>query len=253
MAEEIKKFEISDRLFSVFVVLIFGIIFFLIAQILLGFKGLPENYPREITVSAQGKAFVKPDIALIKLGVTTEGMKIQEIVQENSEKMNNILKEIKDLGIEEKDVQTVRYDLSPRYEYWEKGQRIFKGYTLTQEIRVKIRDFEKIGEVLEKSTKIGANLVGELQFSVDEPEKIREIARKEAIDKAKEKAGQIASQSGLKLVKLINVYENYYPIPISPAPYKEMAGIGGEFPAVPTIQPGEEEVTVTVNLVYRVR
>jgi len=29
--------------------------------------------------------------------------------------------------------------------------------------------------------------------------------------------------------------------------------VGGEFAAAPTTQPGEEEVIVTINLVYRVR
>lgn len=254
MPDEIKKFELSNRLFIVLVVLSIGCFLFWISQIYFEFKNLPENHPREITVSAQGRAFTIPDIALIKLGVTTEGIKIQDIVKENSEKMNNILKEIKDLGIGEKDIQTTNYSLTPRYEWTEDGKRIFKGYTLNQEIRVKIRDFGKIGQVLEKATQIGANLVGDLQFSIDDPEKVIEIARKEAIEKAKTKASQIASQSGLKLVKLINIYEDYFPRPVSYLRKAAPEGMGGgEISAAPEIQPGEEEVTVRVNLVYKVK
>lgn len=253
MPDEIKKFELSNRLFIVSVVLLIGFFLFWISQIYFEFKNLPENYPREITVSSQGRAFAIPDIALIKLGVTTEGIKIQDIVKENSEKMNNILKEIKDLGIEEKDIQTTNYSLTPRYEWTREGKRIFQGYTLSQEIRVKIRDFEKIGQVLEKATQIGANLVGDLQFSIDDPEKVTEIARKEAIEKAKEKASQIASQSGLKLLKLINIYEEYssQPVPYLKAMPEGLGG--GEIAVAPEIQPGEEEVTVRISLVYKVR
>ncbi len=254
MPDEIKKFELSNRLFIVLVVLLIGILLFWISQIYFAFKNLPENYPREITVSSQGRAFAIPDIAQIKLGVTTEGMKIQDIIKENTEKMNNILKEIKDLGgIEEKDIQTTNYNLAPRYEWTKDGQRIFKGYTLNQEIRVKIRNFEKIGQVLEKATQTGANLVGDLQFSIDDPEKVREIARKEAIEKAKAKASQVASQSGLKLGKIINIYEDYYPRPVTEFKAAPEGIGGGEISVAPEIQPGEEEVTVIVSLVYKVK
>jgi len=60
--------------------------------------------------------------------------------------------EIKKLGIEEKDIQTIRYDLYPRYEWSQEGQRIFKGYVLEQDVMIKIRDIGKTGEVLEIAT-----------------------------------------------------------------------------------------------------
>ncbi len=252
MSEEIKKFELSQRLFIIAAILVIGVMIFLAGQLLFNFKNLPENYPREITVSGQGRTFVRADIAKISVGVKTEGMKIQDIVRENTEKMNSILAEIKALGVAEKDIQTSQYNLSPRYDWTDKGERIFKGYTLTNEVLLKIRNFEKIGEVLDKAAEKGANLIGDLQFAIDEPEKVREIARKEAIEKAKEKAKQIASQSGLRLGKLLNVYESsvFAPSPV----YKEGLGAGGGISSVaPEIQPGQEEVVVDITLVYRVR
>ena len=254
MPDETKQFELSNRLFVVFAILLVGVLGFWTAKVFIDFQSLPNNYPREITVSGEGRTFAVPDIALIQLGVVTEGSKIGDVVKENTEKMNNILKEIKTLGIEEKDIKTTTYNLAPRYEWTEDGKRIFKGYTLTQQINVKIRNFEKIGDVLEKSTEKGANLVGDLQFSIDEPEKVRQEVRKEAIEKAKEKAGQIATDSGLKLVKLVNVYEDYYPRTYSDTLYKSLEATGGgEIAAPPEIQPGEQEVTVTIYLTYRVR
>jgi len=249
-----EKFELSNRLFIVFAILLVGVLGFWTAKVFIDFQSLPNNYPREITVSGEGRTFAVPDIALIQLGVVTEGSKIGDVVKENTEKMNNILKEIKTLGIEEKDIKTTTYNLAPRYEWTEDGKRIFKGYTLTQQISVKIRNFEKIGDVLEKTTEKGANLVGDLQFSIDEPEKVRQEARKEAIERAKAKASQISTDSGLKLVKLVNVYEDYYPRTYSDTLYKSLEATGGgEIAAPPEIQPGEQEVTVTIYLTYRVR
>lgn len=252
MDQEIKKLEFSNRLFIVFLVLILGILGFFVASTVFKFRSI--DYPREITVSAEGKVFAKPDIALVKLGITTEGWEIKTVVKENTEKMKAVLKEVKNLGIEEKDIQTTRYNLTPRYEWTKEGQRIFKGYVLEQEVRVKIRNFEKIGEIMEKATEKGANLIGDLSFTIDDPEVVREKAREEAIKRAKTKAEKIATQTGIKLKKLINVYEDYaYPVPTTEM-MKDYGGIGGGgFTAAPEIQPGEQEVIVRINLVYRIK
>ncbi len=251
MEQEMKKLELSSRLFIAFLILIVGILGFFVALIVFKFKSI--DYPREITVSAEGMVFAQPDIALVKLGVTAEGWEIKTVVKENTEKMNAILKEVKNLGVEEKDIQTTRYNLTPRYE-WIEGKRVFKGYVLDQEVRVKIRNFEKIGQVMEMATEKGANLVGDLSFTIDDPELIREEAREEAIKRAKIKARAIAAQTGLKLKKVVNVYEDYnYPTPQPTIMTKDYSEVGGGFPAVPEIQPGEQEVVVRINLVYRLR
>jgi len=148
MTDEIKQFDVSNRLFCLSKVLFAGIIVFLAVHVYLDLKGLPENYPREITVSAEGKTFAKPDIALVSIGVKTEGMTVGPIVKENTEKMNAILGEIKKLGVEDKDIQTSQYDLVPQYDYPVNRDRVFKGYAMTNQLQVKIRNFDKISDIL---------------------------------------------------------------------------------------------------------
>lgn len=254
MEQETKKLEFSDRLFVVLLILVLGILGNFVADTVYKFR-MHDYYPKEITVSAEGQAFAKPDIALAKVGVTTEGWEVKKVVKENTEKMNAVLEEIKKLGIEEKDIQTTRYNLSPRYEWLKEGERIFKGYVLEQEVMVKIRNLEKIGEVMEKITEKGANLIGELSFSIDDPESIREKAREEGIVKAKAKAEKIAQQTGIRLKRLINIYEDYYSYPAYQALplYTEGLGGEGEVKAPPEIQPGEQEVRVRINLVYQIK
>jgi uncharacterized protein YggE len=248
---ETKKLELSDRLFIVLAILIFGILGHFIISSIFEFKSFFDNNSREITIQGEGRVFARPDVALIKLGITTDGWKAEVAVKENAEKMNAVLKEIKFLNVEEKDIQTSKYNLSLRYE-WIEGKRIFRGYALEQEVKVKIRDFEKIGEIIERAASQGANLVGELYFTVDDIDLVRQKAREEAIKKAKIKAREIAKQSGIKLGKLINVYEGSVFMPYS----SDIAASPIEFAvskSVPEIQPGEQEVTVEINLVYRIK
>ena len=248
MEEETKKIEFSNRIFILAVVLIAVVAVFHLSQILYQFSNLPQNYPQEITVTGEGKVFLKPDVALVSLGVKTEAKKSIDAVNKNNEKMNAIIKAIKDLGVDEKDIKTSAYNLYPVYDYREVG-RVFIGYSLDQQISVKIRDFDKISNVLDKATSEGANTIGDLQFTVDDPEKAKAEAREKAIFQAKTKALSLVDQAGLKIVKLIHISEEYAPS----IPPIYMTGVAEKASVTPDIQPGQSEINVIVYLTYRVR
>jgi len=256
-----KKIDLSKPLLILAIALVAGQIIYWGVQAYSAIWGTTGNYPREISISAEGKAISVPDVAIVKTGVKTEGMKIADIVKENTAKINAILNEMKKLGVAEKDLQTINYSLTPRYEYTDKGERVSKGYTLTQEVQVKVRDFAKIGDVLEKATLEGANLIGDLQFVIDDPSVVKTAALADAITKAKAKARTVAEKSGLRMKKIVNIYEDYNQYPTY---YSAPIGMGGGeamlmlkaeavSAAAPTIQAGEQEVKATVTLVYRVK
>ena len=251
MEQETIKF--LNKIFKLFLVLVIGILIFLAWQMFYQSKNLDQLNMNQITVSGEAKVYAKPDIALVDLGVTTTAQTTEEAISKNTEKINAVIKAVKDLGIEEKDIQTTKYNLSPLYNYTQISGRIFQGYTLDQNVRVKIRDFSKVGETLQKATSAGANLTGNLVFTIDDVEALKNQARAEAIEKAKEQAENLAKESGIKLGKIVNIYENnYYPMYGN----EKAMGLGGagdvQMSVAPTIEPGQEEITVNINLVYRV-
>ena len=146
--------------------------------------------------------------------------------------MNVVIKLFGELGVDESDIKTTQYNLQPRYEYLKEvnperievdeieyirpndnGKRVIVGYTLNQSVGVKIRDLEKIGEIIKETTEVGVNQSGGINFTIDDTDVLKAEARDEAIRKAKEKAVDIASVSGLELGKLVNVSEGGSYIP----------------------------------------
>lgn len=273
MEEQTVKF--LNRVLMLAQILIVGVLVFIVGQLILQNKSVDIQNQNQITVSGQGKVFVKPDVALVSLGVTTTASTVADVTASNTTKMNAVIQVIKDLKIDEKDIQTTNYSLTPVYSNTilpayngvmmqssgsAGGSAIgmpirtgstLTGYKLEQDVQVKIRDFTKIGDVLAKSTSAGANLVGDLQFTIDSPEQFREQARAKAIAQAKTNAQNLAKESGINLGKLINVYEGYS----SPVMYSAKAmggGIADSSAPVPVIQPGQQEIDVTINLTYRV-
>lgn len=216
-----------------------------------------KNY---INVSAEGEVFAKPDIAQITFGVETEVKKeAVEAVEEGTLKMNDIVTKLKDLGMMEKDIKNTQYSLNPVYSYdRDSGQRNLDGYQLNQQVTLKIRDLDKIGEVIKTSANLGANQIGSVNFTIDDTDELKSEARQQAILKAKEKAEAIARETGMKLGDIVNVYENNYYEPVFTNDYayarKEVLGMGGaSMEAIPDIESGEMEVKLNVTLTYRVK
>jgi len=210
-----------------------------------------------ITVADKGEVYAKPDLALTTFSVVTEKKTVSEAISENAKKMNAVIDFVKEQGVEDKDLKTISFNIHPRYEwygvtqFYPQGRRVLVGYEVRQSLEVKIRDMEKIGDIIEGATDAGANEVGDLQFTVDNPDELKKQARGQAIEKAKNKAEELASQLGVRLVRIVNFSESgvipfYYGL-------QKAAGMGGgEEASAPAIETGENKIEVNVTITYEI-
>ena len=270
MEEQTIKF--LNKIFVLSAILVAGVVIFLLASIGYQQSSLSQQDQNQITVSGEGKVYAKPDVALVSFGVTSSGTTVAGVTSKNTAQMNAVIDAIKKLGVADKDIQTTNYSLTPVYSnnyivpapipmtsssavsgaIIRTGSAL-TGYTLEQDVQVKIRDFTKIGDIISGATLNGSNIVGALQFSIDNPEQFHDQARAAAILQAKTNASNLAKESGIGLGKIINVYENNYVVPMV---YNSAVKAGGgttESAPTPTVQPGQQEIDVTINLTYQVR
>ncbi|MBI4128843.1 MAG: SIMPL domain-containing protein [Parcubacteria group bacterium] len=212
---------------------------------------------RNFTVSGDGKAFAVPDVAQFEFSVITEGGKdIAKLQQENTDRVNGAIAFLRKNNVEEKDIRTYDYRVDPRYQYYScppegacPPQEIV-GYTVTQTVSVKVRKYEAVGTLLAGVVQNGANSVSQLAFILDDPTKVQNEAREEAITKAKTKADALARAGDFALGRLLSIEETGTS---PPRPFSELGIGGGGKGDVPSIQPGSQEVTVTVTLKYEMR
>ena len=267
MEEQVLKF--LNKVFMLAGVLVVGVLVFFVGEILLQNKSINQQSNFQITVSGQGKVYAKPDVAVVSLGVTTQAKTVADVTKSNTDKMNAVIEAVKKLGVEDKDIETTNYSLNPVYDsyavpvsasssvpviYPVRTGTTLTGYKLDQNVQVKIRDFTKIGDVLSMATENGANVVGDLQFSIEDAEQFKTQARAEAIKQAKEKATILAQQTGINLGDIINVYEDSYGYsPIAYSSAKVMTATDGGGSEIAQVESGEQTVTVTVNLTYKVK
>ncbi|MBI3304809.1 SIMPL domain-containing protein [Candidatus Parcubacteria bacterium] len=215
---------------------------------------------RTMSVEAQGKATARPDTARLTFSVITEGKTVAEVVSENTDKMNAAVAFLKSFGVADKDITTTNYNLYPKYSSsavnpFEQIPRTLPapeivGYSLTQEVAVKVRDIGRLGDLIEGATSRGANQTGGISFFVDDPEPFKATARAEAFQKLRDKAAAMASQAGVRLGRIINVSEYAsIPQPYSERYFAEGRGGGG---APATIEPGSQEVVASITVTYEI-
>lgn len=243
----------------------------IIAVVSLRFVGsYARSAPAAASFSASGEGRVTaiPDTAQFSFGVTTEGGKdIAALQKQNTDKAKAAIAYVKAQGIEDKDITTTGYDISPRYGYVNCAQSTggivpprpcesssIIGYTVSESVTVKARDFTKLGDLISGVAAKGANNVSGLTFTVHDKEAVENEARAKAVAQAKDKAEAFAKAGGFRLGRILSVQESGSVPPIYYA--KNMVGLGAgavaERAAAPDIQPGSQEIISNVTLTYEI-
>ncbi|PIR66281.1 MAG: hypothetical protein COU51_04980 [Parcubacteria group bacterium CG10_big_fil_rev_8_21_14_0_10_36_14] len=219
-----------------------------------GYIGRAPLSQYTINISGEGKVSSVPDIAMINLGVTSEAKTVKQAQDDNTKKMNDVVKAIKDLGVVDKDIQTTNYNIYPKYSYDQtRGTSNIIGYTVSQSVTLKIRELDKVGSILGKAGELGVNQVGGVEFTIDKPESLKSEAREKAIKDAKDKASILAKELGVNLGRVVS-FSEYTNGSVSAYSKSSMEayGIGGG-DVTPDIQAGSQEVIINVSLVFEIK
>jgi uncharacterized protein len=209
-----------------------------------------------IWVNGEGKVSVAPDVATLTLGVYSQKDKVSSAQTEAASAMDSIIKALTSNGIDKKDIQTQNFSIQQVTKWDDKGQvQVVIGYSVTNMVVAKIRNLDKVGTIIDASVTAGGDLirVNGIDFSREDTTQYYLQARELAMNKAKAKADQMASLSGVKLGKPVYITESTYvpPRTYTTNSYKmDMAG-GASVPTT-SINPGELDVIVDVQVTYAI-
>lgn len=213
----------------------------------------PAAQAEGISVSGSGSAFGAPDVAVLQMGVSVLKPSVKEARQQAASAMQDVVDSMKDNGIEEKDIQTTRFSVQAEYDY-DEGRQSLRGFRVTNIVTAKLRDIDKTGDVLDDVIEAGGDLVEvqSVNFTIDDPDELREEARREAVEDARQKAETLAELAGVKMGKPLSISETAGPVPTLYRGATEM-GAGPAAPPAPTpIEVGELEVSIDVQIVYAI-
>jgi len=219
----------------------------------------PSNAPdkRSISVSGTGIATLKPDIARFSVGVQDQGKVLTEVQSGVARQTASIIDALKKSGLDEtKDLKTSGYSVQPIYDYPKDKAPVVSGYRVANTVNATVRgldkDPNKVGPIIDAAVQAGATNIGNITFTLNDPEAAGQIARKAAMENAQAKADALAKAGGATLGMVITVSDQSVTPPAPrEVPVAAAAPASGAAAPPPTqIQPGETNVTVTVNVTY---
>ncbi len=209
-----------------------------------------SNTASELSVVGEGKVEVTPDTATVQVGITVNNLASAKEAQNEINKINNnIIAEMKKLGVNKKDIKTSNYSIYPNYSY--EGASKITGYNGNASLNIKIKNITLTSRVVDVATQAGANEIHGITFTIDQPEKYREQARNKAIENAKEQAKKLSKSLGIKLGRVANIIESSPDTdgPIMLRTAAEGYGAGN----TPAFEAGTQTITSVVTLYFEKR
>ena len=203
------------------------------------------------TLVATGTARVRgvPDLLTMTLGVSSRGSTVGEALDRNNTAANRVMKVLTDAGIDKKDIQTSNFSIGPVYD--DRGSEI-TGYQVSNTLTVQLRDIGAAGAVIDDAAQAGGDdvVMRGVSFGFDDTSALVAQARAEAVKRARAQAEQLAGAAGVELVSVRTISESSPDLgPVLAAP--EAAQDAAAMRAV--IEPGSEELSVVVTVVYTIR
>lgn len=167
---------------------------------------LSESGP-QIIVSGEGAVDLAPDMATIRLGVTSEAKTAAAALSANSAAMAEVLAFLTAEGIAGRDVQTSGLSLTPRQDDYRSGsaEPAVVGFVARNGVAVRVRDLARLGGLLDAVVAQGANRFDGLEFGLADPSEALAEARRRAVADARLKAETLAGAAGLGLGPVVTI------------------------------------------------
>lgn len=208
-----------------------------------------DGISRTISVSGSGMAVATPDMATLSIGVSKEAGDATGAMSEASRVAAEILNLLATLGIDRRDTQTRDLSLQP---VWTRPSSSsderpqIAGYRAENTIVVRVRDLDRLGEIVDGAMRAGGNRFSGLSFGVQQDAALKSRARKAAVANAMAKATELAEAAGVTLGPVLVMSDQ--PV-MTPQPrMMEVAAAPSPLP----VAAGELSVSASVSMTFAI-
>jgi uncharacterized protein len=207
---------------------------------------IDDSNDRSIEVTGEGSISAAPDFAVVTLGVTSTGKKAGDAVAANAQAANALAALIRSEGVAPADIQTSSVSVSPMFSQTLPNQQTaptVTGYSVSNNLSVRVRDIPRLGALLDKAVTAGANSIYGVGFGHNDFSALLDKARPLAVADARRKAEIYAAAGGGRIGRLMVLIEEGSRQPSSMVFARASLGA---LPPTP-IEAGEDKLTVSVN------
>jgi uncharacterized protein len=201
---------------------------------------------RWVEVTGEGSVSAAPEFAQVTLGVTNTGKNAGDAVAANAQAANALAALIKTEGVAPADIQTSTVSVSPMFSQPSPNQDTaptVTGYSVSNNLTMRIRDIPRLGALLDKAVTAGANSIYGIGFGHNDLSALLDKARPLAVADARRKAEIYAAAGGGRIGRLMVLTEEGG----GRQPPMAFSRAYAAAPPPTPIEAGEDKLTVTLN------
>ena len=213
--------------------------------------------PNTVYVGADGKFEANPDTAVIEFSISAQEETSGAAYDRASKQAEQVRQILGSNGVDPKTAQIGYFAIQPVYDY-KTPKRKLVGYRVNTNVSVKLKDFVKIGPILQQLASADITDSQQLNYTLEDKDNAKSKAVEDAYRHARESADAVARAGARSVGDLIyasvDTFEN--PIPVRPmmmaaaAPRANM-----EMTQPPTAEFSPQTVTITahVNALFQLK
>ena len=212
-----------------------------------------------VTVNAEATVTSVPDIAEIRVSINTTEESAADAQKTNGEKTDAVVRALKELKIEEKDIQTSNYSMYPQYDYSTETAKLV-GYEATTTLTVSNLPIDETGDILAAAVDAGANQVEDISYSCSDYDECYQQALCDAVANARVKAAVLANAAGMTIDQAASITEGWqnttYRGNNSGALMESSMAKAVDYDTAAgavSVNPGEADITANVTVVYNLK
>ena len=205
-----------------------------------------------IHANGSGVAIGEPDIAVLNVGVEAIEDTVTEARNEAALAIERILTTLREAGVADDNIETLRFTVQPRYEYEDNVQTL-TGYQVTNSLSVTIRNLDNVGTIIDGAVVAGGDAarIDSIRFEVEDGTALEDQARRLAIADAIAKADLYAELTGVSRGTLMSISESSFsPFPQTARVSFAMAEDAFAASAPTQVIAGEFEVRIDVQATF---
>ncbi|MGC2208980.1 MAG: SIMPL domain-containing protein [Candidatus Korobacteraceae bacterium] len=201
-----------------------------------------------VSVSADGKFEAVPDTAIIQFNIAAQESSSNAAYDRASKAAEQVREVLRSNGIEPKEAHVGFFSLAPVYDY-RTPQRKLIGYRVSTAVELKLKDFSKVGPIVEQLSGIDVTGNQSISYALENTDAAKIKAVEDAFHRARSEAEALAQAGGRSLGELryASIDSVEYPRPFMPQPMIAMKAASAGAPA-PTAEFSPQNATVTARV-----
>lgn len=171
-----------------------------------------------ISTSGRGLVEVTPDMAILNIVVELTASKASDAKQQVDQRVARYFDFLQQQGVAKQDIDAANINTQPQYDYSKQSKPILTGYQATRQITVKVRQVDKLNDLLNGALKQGLNEIRSVTPQVSDPARYQQQARDLAIKDAIAQGRALAAGFGDTLGPVWSIDYNARAVAVRPEP-----------------------------------